>query len=80
MKIIHPGHPKDKAYPWPVGSRFNCPQCGCEFQVEKDDRVPITAENHPGGRYTAHISCPSCATRTEFDRPRIVTMYDTPAD
>lgn len=70
MKIIRPGHPKDKSEPWPVGFRFTCRECDCEFQVEKGDRVPTTAERHPGGRFVAHLTCPCCSQSVERARPK----------
>ena len=67
MKTLKAGTlPGPPAPPWPIGCKIICSFCQCEFMAETEADFTSTAERHPGGRYSARLSCPTC------DRPGIL--------
>ena len=70
MKILKEGTlPEPEPPPWPIGVEMACSFCGCRFVPETKADFGTTAERCPGGRYTAHMTCPTCGQIVRTDRP-----------
>lgn len=68
MKVLKEGTlPEPPPPPWPIGVEIGC-VCGCQFVPETQADFTTTAERRPGGRYTAHMICPTCRQTVEIDR------------
>lgn len=61
MKILKQGKTIDSA--WWIGHFFRCPDCGCEFELERGDDVDVARQRVTGLgviAMIASVACPSC--------------------
>jgi len=52
--------PEQKKLPIWAGVCIICDVCGCDFELEAQDKVQVSSARTPGAGHTISICCPTC--------------------